>query len=484
MSSKENLVEEAVHWAASNGLTMLVKGPNGAIDGIQHCPMTLEPFVVPVTAFNQGVSYALAFNEMVDSISRDTSFMYNALKGVEASDEFTAQLLRISKAVNSREGGLRQKVALGIHRSDYMLNKTDGNMLQVELNTIASSFGALSTRISKLHRFLKDRFGQKAEYTLPNNNITSNLAQALATAHSTYASATKRVHDSCQNNNVDVSKTIVIFVVQHGETNISDQRPIEYALFENHDVPAVRLTFADIYARTALAADGSGRLILDGIYEVSVVYFRAGYTPNDYIDGNDWDARQRLEESLAIKCPSIDYQLVGTKKIQQVLTNPKILRRFCSEKTTELLSKCMAGIWALGNSADVDDAARAEIAKAIENPGNYVVKPQREGGGNNFYGDDVARVLKEMSDSELSAYILMQRIFPGTAKMILIRNGKASSGDAMCEMGVYAPYLGDGKRTFLNDIAGYLVRTKFVGVDEGGVASGYACLSSLALDNK
>ena len=30
----------------------------------------------------------------------------------------------------------------------------------------------------------------------------------------------------------------------------------------------------------------------------------------------------------------------------------------------------------------------------MEHPENYVVKPQREGGGNNFYGDDVRRVLK------------------------------------------------------------------------------------------
>ena len=59
----------------------------------------------------------------------------------------------------------------------------------------------------------------------------------------------------------------------------------------------------------------------------------------------------------------------------------------------------------------------------------------------------------------------------------LVRNGEANTGAATCEVGIYAPYLGDGERTYLNDIAGHLVRTKFLGVDEGGVASGYACLS-------
>jgi len=91
----------------------------------------------------------------------------------------------------------------------------------------------------------------------------------------------------------------------------------------------------------------------------------------------EWKARELVETSLAIKCPSVDYQLVGTKKVQQVLADPKVLARFCRPNDVELLSKCMAGIWALGGEAD--EVAKAERQKAIANPNNYVVKPQREG---------------------------------------------------------------------------------------------------------
>jgi len=34
-----------------------------------------------------------------------------------------------------------------------------------------------------------------------------------------------------------------------------------------------------------------------------------------------------MEQSSAVKCPSISYHLVGTKKIQQELAKPSVLER-------------------------------------------------------------------------------------------------------------------------------------------------------------
>lgn len=51
--------------------------------------------------------------------------------------------------------------------------------------------------------------------------------------------------------------------------------------------------------------------------QVSVVYFRAGYAPNDYPTSSEWDARAKLESSRAVKCPTLAYQVAGTKKVQQ-----------------------------------------------------------------------------------------------------------------------------------------------------------------------
>lgn len=47
-----------------------------------------------------------------------------------------------------------------------------------------------------------------------------------------------------------------------------------------------------------------------------------------------------------------------------------------------------------GGVQEKDSAAQAAVAEAIRNPGAFVLKPQREGGGNNLYGDDVATALQ------------------------------------------------------------------------------------------
>lgn len=71
-----------------------------------------------------------------------------------------------------------------------------------------------------------------------------------------------------------------------------------------------------------------GTLTVDGgASEVAVVYFRAGYAPNDYFGRAEWDARLKLERSTAIKSPSIGYHLAGTKKVQQVLAQEGQVRR-------------------------------------------------------------------------------------------------------------------------------------------------------------
>ena len=65
-----------------------------------------------------------------------------------ASDEFTGRLMQIyRKSISSP----RQRAVLGLHRSDYMLHDVEGDprtVLQVELNTISSSFGGLSRQVT------------------------------------------------------------------------------------------------------------------------------------------------------------------------------------------------------------------------------------------------------------------------------------------------------------------------------------------------
>ncbi|CAM8894712.1 unnamed protein product [Rhodiola kirilowii] len=236
----------------------------------------------------------------------------------------------------------------------------------------------------------------------------------------------------------------------------------------------MRKTLAEIAEVGVHQPDG---MLLIGDEEVAVVYFRAGYAPIDYPTEAEWTARLLIEQSSAVKCPSISYHLSGTKKVQQELAKPGVLERFVDNKEDiAKLRKCFAGLWSL------DDA---EIIKdAIERPQLYVMKPQREGGGNNIYGDDVREMLLRLrreGSEENAAYILMQRIFPATSPAILLRDGISHNDHAVSELGIYSAYLRSNDKVIVNDHCGYLMRTKVSSSNEGGVAAGFAVLDSIHL---
>lgn len=206
-----------------------------------------------------------------------------------------------------------------------------------------------------------------------------------------------------------VDSAVVLFVVQPNEANAIDQRWIEYNLWERHGVRVLRRTLAEVNATAALAEDAARRtLSIDG-KEVAVAYFRSAYTPNDYPTEREWAGRALIERSFAIKCPSIAYHLAGTKKVQQALADPAVLRRFVSDDEAALLETSFAGLYGLEKSSPATEKVKA---MAVANPRGFVLKPQREGGGNNLYGDHVATAIKSMTATELEAYILMERIFP------------------------------------------------------------------------
>eukprot|EP00752_Nemacystus_decipiens_P011437 g10157.t1 len=492
------LLDHAVAWSATNGLGMVVKDDNGLFTST-HLPFSLLPYALPEDSYEQAKVLAPLFNTLVDKISRDGPWLKDVLKDVLAGDDFTSELVRIHEIIES-EGGPRQPVCLAINRSDYMLHvpedgATAPHLLQVELNTIASSFGCMSALTASMHRHLLSRFGSESSSAgnavrdhaasigidaaaaaaaagtttgggavglgqlIPGNPTLTALPGALAAAHKCYGKP----------------EAVVLFVVQPGETNAVDQRLLEMKLWDDHGVRVVRMSLAEIEAVGVLGEDGTLAVEAGGA-EVSVVYFRAGYSPNDYFGRAEWDARLKLERSTAIKSPSIGYHLAGTKKVQQVLAQEGQLERFLGPIESATVRRCFAGLYSVGPDGDA-----AATADAVAHPDRYVLKPQREGGGNNLYGPELKQKLDVggASDEELRSFVLMQRIFPKTQPAVMVNRGRCVSGDSISELGVYGTYLGGGDgKELLNEYAGYLVRTKMEGTDEGGVATGYAVLSS------
>jgi glutathione synthase len=510
------LAAQANSYASANGVQVEKKhaaATTGKDAGtyFECAPMSLLPNAYPAAAFAQAQQLAPAFNSLVDRISRDGDFLTQTLGGVVAdADPYTAKLLKLYQQVylstDSSSGFAATADRLGLHRSDYMLNA--GQIKQVELNTIASSFGGLSCQVANLHRYLAKRFDlpevrafleqnkrvilekdsavYKADDGVPSNPTLQRLPGAMSVAYKRYMEKFQPASSK---------QTVILFVVQEIESNTVDQRMLEFRLWEDHEIPVVRLSLTR--AATEIAVDSAtGALLYQGTTEVAVVYFRAGYAPTDYPDGYDgmeWQARLTLEQSRAAKCPSLGYHLAGTKKVQQELARPGVLERFFPLSTdkdlVENLRSAFAGLYSLGDDATAEDLAAVKDALSGGH-GRYVLKPQREGGGYNFYGENLARKLQEnvqesstgtlVLDKKLGEFILMERLFPPQQKAVLLRSGRVEgSGDSISELGCFGVIVAspDGDEVH-NEYAGFLLRTKFSNVDEGGVASGFATLSS------
>lgn len=480
--SQENqdiLVEKLLQWTLANGLVMY---PPGFVNhSANNAPITLFPTPFPKDLFKLAVDVQKTFNTLyVSVITGQKKWLLDVIEGLSDFDkDFTGKLYETYlKAVELGQGKVAQPLSLGLFRSDYMYNEKDHSIKQIEFNTVSVSFGGLSTKVGQVHNYLNSSGAYDDSYSnkyyssgdLPVSDSVNELANGLAQGNYFY------------NNESENDKTVVLFIVQEGERNCFDQRLVEYALLNNFGIKSYRFSLETVKAHTTI---NSGKLYIKlTMDEVSVVYFRSGYAPSDYeLDPETtWDARLFLETSTAIKCPSLLTQLSGAKKIQQVLTSPETVKKFLpgvEDADLEKLLSTFVKIYPLDNSEE------GQLAKklAFEQPQNFVLKPQREGGGNNVYKDNIPGHLKSMPESEWGAYILMELIHPPTHKNKIIRNSEVYHEEIISELGIFGTVLFDEESGDIktNENAGHLLRSKFSTSDEGGVAAGFGCVDNVYL---
>eukprot|EP01080_Neovahlkampfia_damariscottae_P003507 gene3507-6155_t len=458
----EELCEAIESYELTNGIIM--KAPKNETDS-NHLyialPTTMFPSKLNRKTFEKLKLIMPIMSLCRDRVARDFDFIHSSLKDAAASDEFLKNLLNIYETIQKE--GIKQKKYLGIHRSDYMFHYDKNEDVhipyQVEINMISSGFGSMSSKTNQLHKYITERFPCI-------NKMYENHQIELSNSYNDVPDSIKVAHDSFGKGD------IVIFVIQEHERNIGDQKHLEHYLWEKYQLQVQRLTFKEILEKCEMNSE-TNEITFNGKV-ISVFYFRAGYTPNDYPTDNEWKSRLMIERSTAIKCPSIAYQLCGTKKIQQLLTKTDLLEKYVTKEEGALLKEVFTGIWDLENNDEM-------IEKAIKNTDLYVVKPQREGGGNLVHGDAMKKFLETITNEQRKEYILMQKIKPLPFDSMMLREGNIISGKSVSELGIFGTFLGDEKKIILNEYAGYLLRTKLEHHEDGGVASGVANMDSLAL---
>ncbi|KAF2114783.1 hypothetical protein BDV96DRAFT_575882 [Lophiotrema nucula] len=495
---EQYLLTNVKDWSIAHGLAVRPaptfvsqeRDPSGVL--ATTAPVTLFPSIFPRSCFEQGLAIQKAYNELYSAIARDEEWIKGIVEELAPIDDFVEKLWNVHLEV--KKEGYVQDLSLGLFRSDYMVHantdsdKTSLGIRQVEFNTIASSFGGLSSKVSSMHRHLlainaypSSSSSIITENALRQSKATSSLAKGLAAAHSAYGPSRNK-HPLC-----------VLFVVQDPERNVFDQRHLEYAVLEESGVRSFRLPFHRILSDSKVDSDRNLLYTPPSLpsmtFEVTTIYFRAGYSPDDHPRPEDWDARRHLERSRAIKCPSILTQLAGCKKVQQVLATPHSphLKRFLlDESVASHVLETFAPIYSLDESKAGREAQK--LARHPDSAARYVLKPQREGGGNNIYRKAIPDFLEKTPQKNWPAYILMEMIEPPPLRNAILRNGEVQKGGVIGELGVYGVCLwrnGSGETSkgeiLENWEAGYLLRTKGDQSEEGGVAAGFGAVDSCCL---
>ncbi|KAL8968678.1 MAG: hypothetical protein Q9197_004752 [Variospora fuerteventurae] len=511
IDQQEFLLSNIKNWSVLNGLATRPSptfvptevDPSGSL--ATTAPVTFFPSLFPRKCFNEARVIQQAYNQLYAAIARDRTWLKEIVEELIEVDDFIARLWNVHLEVE--KDGYVQDLSLGLFRSDYMVHQDIDDttarptIKQVEFNTMASSFGGLSTKVSELHSYLRSVSAYPPTSpslikpsSLPSNPSIGNLTLGLRAAHIAYGpSKSNPPHPLC-----------ILFIVQDTETNIFDQLFLSVTLESTHQIPTFRLPFTRTLDHTIVSESAHRTLIYTPphspltAYEVTLLYFRAGYSPTEYTSPTAWQARLHLERSAAIKCPSILTHLAGSKKIQQELATPDSphLARFLSSRVSADVIERIRSTFVTIYPLDHSEAGKTAVALATdaEKAVDYVLKPQREGGGNNIYGARIPDFLRELGDDRRKwrGHILMELIKPPALRNSILRNGEVKSGEVIGELGIYGVCLWrngkadergweDEGEVLENWEAGFLLRTKGRESEEGGVAAGFGAVDSPCL---
>ncbi|CAK0860905.1 unnamed protein product [Prorocentrum cordatum] len=437
----------------------------------------------------------------MDKVALNLPWLRASLAETAKVDEICRRLLGISERVyGPGKKDHSRDIRLHIMRNDFMLESTVGSSgfagRQIELNMIAASFSTHCADLTEVHRYALVKYiprlrpdcdaqdvHEALQQALPRSPNTDGIAAALAQAQRVYANRWKPTG----------KPRVVLFISSEKENNELDHRKLEISLFKNHKVLTVRRSLAALSAQCstllaplepagfdgAAAADGSRgpqALLVDG-HEVAVAYFREGYWPGQFCPAEEcWTARETIEISEAVKCPSAPAQLAGMKKVQQLLSQAHELRRFAPDGVGQRLRRCFAR--QEDPSAESEEAKQA-VRAAKDDPASWVMKPQVEGSGDLLFGVDIPKTLGAKSRDELAEFILMERISPPVVPSAVLRAEPSRRAEpvvrrSVSELGIFGAFLADGTEVLQNVALGPLLRSKAKDTSQGGVFVGNA----------
>ena len=470
----ENILQEMIMYLYTNGL--IIKSKAG---GVSHIPIMLTPSPLSKNLYDKIFFYQIAFNKIINKLSNDQKFLEDTLTPIAEKDEFVRKNLEISKKLVDYEH--KQKIKLGIFRNDYLFDKIQNFLLFTEYNTIASSMGTFTDRLKKFYSYFSQKypeiFKKYKEKIIPIEGFENVDKFTEAMVEAIKLGFPQQYKDS-----------IIIFVIQKNESNIFDQYSLSDELYNKYKILSKRLTLNEI--KKNCVQDDQGNLTIDGKL-ISMFYFRSAYCESDFPDEESWQGRELIELSTAIKVPDINTFLTTFKIFQYELSKPQIMMHYCQNDL--IINDILRFFGGIYNIRDMDVEKQKELFSQIKtDPNKYILKPMREGGGNNIFGDKLKELIPEEGNEPndiLKNSVIVDKIDAAVHESVVLRNEKINLQNSISEYSIYGIILSNENNLYINKSVSFLVRTKNKDEIEGGIMEGAGavdlpCLLDIKLEPK
>ena len=469
-----SIIANAAEWSLMHGFAL--KTSAGAA---RHCPFSFTPTLISKARFQELQAAVPLFGKLLHHVSEDHDFIQQAITPLVGADPFFENLLSLHQQIHFDSSASALRHSLLMMRTDFMDDELTGPKL-IEFNSIAAGMGPFGQRAHELHHYLQHQYPESFQQwsggqslTLVNNPAIERLSAGIA---ATAKSVRKEAGDS--------GKPVFMMIVQQDEDNVYDQHLLELALQEK-GIRTVRRTFRELHDQLS-TGDGQ-RLLLSDVGSIDVVYLRAGYQYCDYMANDVEEARccdaltrtrAFIEQHKVAVNATVSQQLASSKRVQMLLSemSPQALTRFGLTLEEAVQIKPY-----LGEMHPVSEQSLDWFKQ--QNPKDWVLKNQGEGGGHCVFNDDIEPKLASMDVQSFDAWALMKRLHPvhRTHPTLLVRDGIENKvTDLISEIGMFTIHFNGEPICDEQGYAGYLVRSKPASVTEGGVHSGQGVADSLA----
>jgi len=421
-------------------------------------PVSFTSVPIPRATFDHLRALNKIQNHLWMKISSDTDFLLEQTKELEKDDEFVGQLTSLLRKV--KDSKTAQTATLAITRNDFIADKSR-QFLQVEFNMIAAGMGPICDNHAKtmyhMGKALEDAGVDESDFLYADSD--EFLAKAMESAWRYYG-----------------NQESIIVMICNREKSAYEQFSQSKNLAER-GIRLVRYSFEDLVQ----AADFDEETGIFKIFgrEVALFYFREGFIPQHYTD-SAWAIREKIELSKSIKCPNVAQQIVNMKYYQYVINQQATWDRFGLGDHFETIRKFFCDLYLFSDF----NSEKSDMKNYIENNGGYdswVLKPQLEGGANNYFGDEIRHVVEESSLEHLQSCVLMRKIDSITRTNIHNKWNRIDVRDSIDEIGVFYFMLVDAAKVISEDHGSAIVRTKITGVNEGGITKNFAVINSLKM---